>query len=56
MKNGDATMQTIILAGHCLLVKMLITLEPYHMFWSILHSYTFYEKGRENDKEKKRKK
>ena len=34
MQNGDKALQSIIVAGRGLLVKMLITLLPYHIFWS----------------------
>ena len=32
MQNGDAALQSIIFAGQGILVKMLITLEPHHIF------------------------
>ena len=33
MENGGETMPSISLAGRCLLVKMLITLEPHHIIF-----------------------
>ena len=32
MQNGDGALSSIILAGQGLLVKMLIALEPHHIF------------------------
>ena len=46
MQNGDEAVRSIILAGRGLLVKMLIILEPHHIFDQILHVCTFLEIGR----------
>ena len=43
---------SIILAGQCLLVKMLILVESDHIFDQILHTYTFFEMDREITKKK----
>ena len=43
-----------ILAGWGLLVKMIITLEPHHIFSSNLAYLYIFETDRENDKEKKK--
>ena len=42
MQNGDEASLSNILAGWGILVKMLIFLEPQHIFYQILHTYTFY--------------
>ena len=34
MQNGDEALLSIILASQGLLVKMLIILQPHHIFWS----------------------
>ena len=39
MQNGDKALSSIILAGRGILVKMLITLEPHHIFYAISHAY-----------------
>ena len=54
MKNGDVTLQTIILAGHCLLVKI-ITLEPNHIFWSnFAYLYIFWNWQRKWQRKEKK--
>ena len=49
----DEGLLRIILAGWGLLVKMLITHEPHHIFSSNLAYLYIFETYRENDKEKK---
>ena len=48
MQNGDAALQSIILAGRGILVKILITLE-------ILRTYTFLKLAGKMTKKRKRK-
>ena len=56
-QNGDEALPIIILAGPCLLVKMLIHIKMQHIYFDqILHAYTISEIVRENDKEKIKKK
>ena len=50
MQNGDEALSCIILASRCLLVKMLTTI----YFDHILLTYTFFEIGSANDKQKKK--
>ena len=42
MQNGGVGLPSIILADKCLLLKMLITIEPHGIFYHILHSNTFW--------------
>ena len=51
-QNGDESLLSLILDGRGLLVKMLITLEPHHMFGSNFAFLYIFEIGWENDKEK----
>ena len=53
MQNGDEAMPSINLAGRGLLVKMIITLEPHHIFYQILHTYTFLKLAGEMAKKRK---
>ena len=54
MQNGDEALPSIILAGRGILVKMLITFEPYHIFWSkFAYIYIFLKMAVKKDKEKK---
>ena len=52
MQNGDEFLLSIISAGRGILVKMLITLEPHHIFGSNFAFIYIFEIGWENDKEK----
>ena len=52
MQNGDETLLSIILAGWSLLVKMLITHVPQHIFWSNFAYLYIFLIGSQNDKEK----
>ena len=52
--RGDEALPSIILAGQSILVKMLITLEPHHIFWSNFAYLYIFEISRENDKENKK--
>ena len=53
MQNGDEALPSIFLTSQGFLVKMGITLEPYHIYFDqILHNNTSFKIGQENDKEK----
>ena len=48
MQNGDEALPSIISVGRVILVKMLITFEPHHIFWSkFAYIYIFFENGSE---------
>ena len=55
MQNGEESLPSIILGGRGILVKMLITLEPHHIFGSNFAFLYIFEIGWENDKEKTKK-
>ena len=45
MQNGDKALSSIFLAGRAILVEMLITLEPHHLFYAMLHAYLCFSTG-----------